>query len=131
MSVRVRCRESVDYEWEEVTHLIDFSRLGAQFATGRRVEPGQLLHLSFAMPNHLRAFDYAAAQYQVWAVVRRVKEVSAGGPDDTGFEVGVAFVGRSAPASFMIDPTKRYDLKPVPRRDGLWQARERPRNEDY
>jgi hypothetical protein len=36
------------------------------------------------------------------------------------FEVGVAFVGKRAPASFELDPTKRYDVAPSPAETGLW-----------
>lgn len=131
LKVKVNCRETVDEEWEEITQLIDCSRLGARFTVGRRVESGQLLHLSFAMPTHLRVYDRTAAQYQIWSVVRDIEELEVQDLNVPRFEVGVALIGQDAPAGFESDPTKRYELKPVPGRHGLWEARERSRKEFY
>ena len=68
---------------------------------------------------------------QIWSVVRTVKEKTVADSDEPSFEVGVAFIGKSAPPNFLSDPTKRYDLKPAPSREGLWQVRERARHEIY
>ena len=131
LKVKVHCRETVDDEWEEVTHLIDYSRSGARFTVNRQAESGQLLKLSFAMPVHLRAYDRTAAQYHVWAVVRTVEKVMDQELNDPQYEVGVALIGQHAPAGFLSDPTKRYDLKPMPGRNGLWEVRERGRHDYY
>lgn len=131
LKVKVQCRENVEDEWEEDTHLIDYSRSGARFSVGRRLESGQLLYLSFAMPVHLRAYERTASQYHVWSVVRTVKEIAGQDLNDFRFEVGVALIGQHAPAGFESDPTKRYELRPAPSRDGLWEVRERARHEYY
>jgi hypothetical protein len=127
LHAKVTGYESVDSEWEENTRLIDFSRQGARFTLTRSVETGQLLHLSFVMPGHLRAFDRNATQYKVWTVVCSARETTAIDSDLLSFEVGVALIGAAPPNSFIADPSRRYDLKPVPTRDGFWQVRERAR----
>jgi hypothetical protein len=129
LTVRVRWPEDGYSGMEEETHLTDFSRMGGRLTLRRRADPGQLLFLTFAMPRRMRAFDHAEPEYRVWAVVRAIKEFALS-QDGKFFEAGVAFVGKSAPEGFMSDTSKRYDLKPVPTREGLWAVRERPRNSE-
>jgi hypothetical protein len=120
LPVRVHGRESVDHEWVELTRLIDVTPFGARFAIARPTEPGRLLHLTMPMPRQLRCFDHVEQQYRVWALVRNIKPVVKTGSLVPRFEVGVAFVGKRAPASFELDPTKRYDVTPSPADTGLW-----------
>jgi hypothetical protein len=122
--VRVHCRESLDHEWVELTRLIDVTPFGARFSIARPTEVGRLLHLTLPMPRQLRCFDHVEQQYRVWALVRNVKPVFKSGSVMPRFEVGVAFVGKRAPASFELDPTKRYDVAPSPADTGLWDVNE-------
>lgn len=127
LPVRVHCRETVDHEWVELTRLIDVTPFGARFSIARPTEPGRLLHLTLPMPRQLRCFDHVEQQYRVWALVRNVAPVGkSGGGTVPRFEVGVAFVGKRAPASFEMDPTKRYDVAPVEEETGLWYVQEIP-----
>ena len=124
LPVRVHCRETVDHEWVEMTRLIDVTPFGARLSLSRPTEPGRLLHLTLPMPRQLRCFDHVEQQYRVWALVRNVIPVTK--PDGTSmsFKVGVAFVGKRPPASFELDPTKRYDVAPTPEESGLWNVNE-------
>ena len=109
LPVRVRCRETADLDWSEVTRLIDVTPFGAGFTLKRPLEKGRLLHMTIPMPRQLRVFDHAEDQYKVWAVVRYVRPTAS--PDGKPlFEVGVAFIGKQPPRSYEGNPSKRYEV---------------------
>ena len=109
LPVRVRCRETPDFEWTEVTRLTDVTPFGAGFSLKRPTEKGRLLHMTIPMPRQLRVFDHLEDQYRVWALVRHVRAATA--LDKKGvFEIGVAFIGKRPPASYELEPWKRYEI---------------------
>jgi PilZ domain len=109
LPVRVRCRETPDFEWTEVTRLTDVTPFGAGFSLKRPTEKGRLLHMTIPMPRQLRVFDHLEDQYRIWTLVRHVRAASS--PDKSGvFEVGVAFIGKRPPASYEAEPWKRYEI---------------------
>jgi hypothetical protein len=108
LPVRVRGRETPDFEWMEVTRLINVTPFGAGFTLKRPTERGRLLHMTIPMPRQLRVFDHVEDQYRIWAIVRYVKGKISSGKQT--FEVGVAFIGKQAPASYEKEPWKRYDI---------------------
>jgi hypothetical protein len=125
LPVRVYCRESLDQEWVEMTRLSDVTPFGTRFVIAHPVEIGRLLHLTLPMPRQLRCFDHVEDQYRVWSLIRHTR----GLPSQTGsslprFEVGVAFIGKRAPASYDFDPTKRYEVATSPTEAGLWSLQE-------
>lgn len=127
LPVRVRCRETTELEWVEITRLLDVTPFGARFALPRPTEEGRLLHLSMPLPRPLRCYDYTEEQYGTWALVRRVKPLPP--PANTPgalprFEVGVAFTGKNAPASYVRDPTTRYMVAPPTSGEGVWSINE-------
>jgi len=64
--------------------------------------------MTIPMPRQLRVFDHLEDQYRIWAIVRYMKpNTSATG---AAFDVGVAFIGKRAPASYEQEPWKRYDV---------------------
>ncbi len=109
LPVRVSCRETADFEWVEVTRLIDVTPYGAGFKLKHPTEEGRLLHLTIPMPRQLRVFDHVEDQYKIWAVVRYVRS-STGEHGEPLFDVGVAFIGKRAPKSYDEDPTRRYQI---------------------
>lgn len=109
LPVRVRSRETPDFEWMEVTRLTDVTPFGAGFTLKRPTEKGRLVHMTIPMPRQLRVFDHMEDQYRVWAIVRHVRAVS-GADNQTVFEVGVAFIGKHPPKSYDVEPWKRYEL---------------------
>ncbi len=109
LPVRVRCRETADFEWTEVTRLTDVTPFGAGFPLKRPTEKGRLLHMTIPMPRQLRVFDHVEDQYRVWTVVRHVRATIDPGKA-TLFDVGVAFIGKRPPASYEREPWKRYAL---------------------
>jgi hypothetical protein len=109
LPVRVRCRETSDFEWTEITRLIDVTPFGAGFTLKRPVEKGRLLHMTIPMPRQLRVFDHVEDQYRVWALVRRIRVLEQPGSTASLFEVGVAFIGKRPPRSYAEDPSRRYE----------------------
>ena len=108
LPVRVRCRESPDFEWIEMTRLMNVTPFGAGFTLRRQTEKGRLLHMTIPMPRQLRVFDHVEDQYRVWAIVRYVKpQITERG---TAFIVGVAFIGKRPPNSYEKQPWRRYDV---------------------
>jgi hypothetical protein len=105
----VRCRETNDFEWVEITRLIDVTPFGAGFTLKHPVEKGRLLHMTIPMPRQLRVFDHVEDQYRVWALVRYVTGISPD-PKQPLFEVGVAFIGKRPPVSYEEDPSKRFEI---------------------
>jgi hypothetical protein len=108
LPVRVRCRESADFEWTEITRLIDVTPFGCGFTLKRPIEKGRLVHMTIPMPRQLRVFDHVEDQYRIWALVRRIRLLQQPGSTSPVFEVGVAFVGKRPPRSYEEDPTRRY-----------------------
>lgn len=109
LPVRVRCRETADFEWTEITRLIDVTPFGAGFTLKRPVEKGRLLHMTIPMPKQLRVFDHVEDQYRVWALVRRIAPMKPTPTGESLFEVGVAFIGKRPPRSYEEDPSRRYE----------------------
>src|SRR2546427_1884475 len=120
LPVRINCRETPDFEWTEVTRLIDVTPFGAGFTLKRPTERGRLLHMTIPMPRQLRVFDHVEDQYRVWAIVRYIRPVVSPQDKTPHFEVGVAFIGKRPPASYEEDPAKRYEITaPVSHTDAL------------
>lgn len=130
LPARVQGRDTADREWVEMTRLADVTPFGAGFPLTRPTEPGRLLQLTLPMPRQLRCFDHIEDQYRVWAVVRRVASVQMAGRETNGaaglrFMVGVAFTGKYPPASYLEDPSKRYEVGHLSPESNMWDVRER------
>ena len=123
LPVRVHCRETTDYEWTEMSHLVDVTPFGARLRLKRPTEQGHLLLLTLAMPRQLRCFDHAEDQYRVWSLVRNVKMLDPQAAHGAVVEVGVAFVGKHPPRTFREDPSRRYEIAPAVAA-GLWAVKE-------
>ena len=108
LPVRIRVRETPDFEWTEMTRLINVTPFGAGFTLKRPTEKGRLLHMTIPMPRQLRVFDHVEDQYRIWAVVRYIKAKVT--DEGTVFQVGVAFIGKRPPASYEQQPWKRYEV---------------------
>ena len=108
LPVRVRVRETLDFEWTEITRLLNVTPFGAGFTLKRPTERGRLVHMTIPMPRQLRVFDHVEDQYRIWAIVRYLKGRTT--DKEPAFEVGVAFIGKRAPASYETEPWRRYDI---------------------
>jgi hypothetical protein len=108
LPVRVHCRETPDFEWTEMTRLMNVTPFGAGFTLKRPTEKGRLLHMTIPMPRQLRVFDHVEDQYRVWAIVRYLRSDIT--PAGILFYVGVAFIGKRPPASYEQEPWRRYEV---------------------
>jgi hypothetical protein len=122
---RVLVREGPQEEWTEVTRVLDLTPFGARFSLARLVDRGRLIHMTLPLPRQLRCFDHAEDQYRVWVLVRSVTikpaQAESGLPH---FELGVAFVGKHPPASFVANPAQRYEIASEGPGSDLWHIRE-------
>lgn len=119
LPTRVEVKVDNKFSWNEVTRLEDVSAFGAGFILKRPVKRGRLLQVAAPMPRQLRCYDFMEPQYKIWGLVRRCVPITSN-PGAESYAVGVAFVGKNAPAAFIENPAKLYDLST---RDdgGLWQ----------
>jgi hypothetical protein len=127
LPVRVRCRETSQHEWTEMSRLLDVTPFGASFSITRPTERGRLLHLTLPMPRQLRCFDHIEDQYRVWALICRVAvrpEFAGEEPGGVRYEVGVAFTGKHPPTSFVRDPSTLYEADSISAEDNLWHLKE-------
>ncbi len=108
LPVRVQGRDTPTFEWTEVTRLANVTPFGAGFSLKHPTEKGRLLYMTIPMPRQLRVFDHVEDQYRIWAVVRYMKPEVV--ENKTVFNVGVAFIGKRAPASYETEPWRRYDI---------------------
>jgi len=110
LPVRVACRDSRDFEWLEVTRLQNVTPFGAGFKLKHPTEKGRILHMTIPMPRQLRVFDHAEDQYRVFALVRHVQPLIELETQSATFDIGVAFIGKRPPASYLTEPWKRYEI---------------------
>jgi len=108
LPVRVRGRDTPNFEWTEVTRLTNVTPFGAGFTLRHPTEKGRLLHMTIPMPRQLRVFDHVEDQYKIWAIVRYIKTAIV--ENKTMFEVGVAFIGKRPPSSYEKEPWTLYDI---------------------
>ena len=106
--VRVQGRDTPTFEWTEITRLANVTPFGAGFTLKHPTERGRLLFMTIPMPRQLRVFDHVEDQYRIWAIVRYMKPAIVDG--QSIFNIGVAFIGKRAPASYETEPWKRYDI---------------------
>ena len=124
LPVRVEAHVSQTVAWNEITRLSDVSSFGAGFNLNRPVKRGRLVQMTIPLPRRLRCYDYTEPQYKVWGLVRScVANTDAAGA--AKHAIGVAFIGRNPPKSFLSDPSKLYEISH--RDDGqLWHVVDAP-----
>ena len=128
LPVRVEARVSESVAWNEITRLTDVSAFGAGFNLKRPVKRGRLLQMTIPLPRQMRCYDYAEPQYRVWGLVRScvMKENT---PTEESHAVGVAFIGKRPPASYLDDPAKLFEISHL--EDGkLWTVVDAPSQPD-
>lgn len=109
LPVRIEMRLDAENALNEITRLSDVSAFGAGFVLKRPLKPGRLVLLTIPMPRQLRSFDYSETQYKIWGVVRRC--ISMGRSiEKPEYSIGVAFIGKNPPSSYIENPATIYDI---------------------
>ena len=128
LPARVEVKVDEKFTWNEVTRIEDVSAFGAGFTLTRPVKRGRLLSLSAPLPRQLRCFDFLDPQYKVWGLVRRCIPLGHN-PVAQKYGVGIAFIGKTPPQSYLENPSKLYEIST---RDdgGLWMLIDAPSNPD-
>lgn len=109
LPVRVEGQINNRTAWNEITRLTDVSAFGAGFDLHRPVKRGRLVQLTIPLPRQMRCYDYTEPQYKVWGLVRSciTKEST---PLEESHAVGVAFIGKRPPQSYLDDPAKLFEI---------------------
>jgi hypothetical protein len=124
LPARVESHVNETVSWNEVTRLNDVSVFGAGFNLHRPVKRGRLVQITMPLPRKLRCFDFTEPQYKVWAIVRScVPKTST--PTEENHSIGVAFIGKHPPKSYLDDPAKLFDISHCDN-ESLWQVVEAP-----
>lgn len=124
LSLPIRVESQVDktVSWSEITRLSDISSFGAGFVLKRPVKRGRLLLMTMPLPRQLRNYDFLEPQYRVWGLVRRCVPINESAGNES-YALGVAFIGKRPPDSYLENPAKLYDI--MTREDeGLWTVME-------
>lgn len=127
LPVRIESKVNRSYAWDEVTRLNDVSAFGAGFNLRRPLKRGRLVQMTIPLPRQLRCYDYMEPQYKIWALVRRCIPVSHN-QNKENYAIGVAFIGKNPPSSYIHDPAKLYDITHLAEKS-FWQiveAEDRP-----
>ncbi len=117
----VKGKEKGDAQWKEAADLISVSPTGASFNLPFHCEVGTLVSLMIPLPVPMRCYDHDKEFYRVWGLVQHSAPISS--DDPTNFYVGVAFIGKTPPASFKDNPKQFYRISGVDE-TGMWSVEE-------
>lgn len=120
-SVVVKGREANDVFWKEVTEVVNVSRLGASFSLRRQCSAGQIVSLMMKMPKHLRSYDLDKKLYRIWGLIQYCSPIGQG--ESVEYQVGVAFIGKHAPQSYLKNPLNTYRVSGMDS-EGFWKIGE-------
>ncbi len=128
LPIRVESQVNGNVSWNEITRLSDVSSFGAGFNLRRPVKRGRLLQLTIPLPRKMRCFDFTEPQYKVWGLVRSCVTKNSNTSAES-HAVGVAFIGKNPPHSYLENPTKLFEISH--REDGnLWHIIDAQNNPD-
>lgn len=123
-SVIIKAKINDTEFWKEKGSLKSVSRLGAGFEIQNDCKVGQIISLLIPMPVNLRLYDHDKQLYRVWGLVQHCHAVNS--EEFTGYNVGVAFIGKDAPESFYDKPDQSYRILGL-NESGLWNIIEAER----
>jgi PilZ domain len=128
LPIRVEGKVNKTVAWSEITRLQDVSAFGAAFNLNRPIKRGRLVAMTMPMPRQLRCYDHLEPQYRIWGLVRRCILVE-NSIDSEQYAIGVAFIGKFPPASYIENPAKLFEITQLEEK-GFWKVVEAPENPD-
>ncbi len=105
--------------WKEIGKTVSFSRSGAGFLLRQEYQPGRLISIMLPFPKHLRSYDEDKEFYRIWGLVQHCSKVTE--ENFEGFHIGVALIGKDAPAGYHENPAASYKICGM-NDDGLWSV---------
>ncbi len=106
---------------QEVAVISSVSRMGAGFRFSRELPVGRLISLTLHMAKELHAYDQTKDVFTVVGLIQYCHETQVDG--ETGFDIGVAFTGKTFPAGYKTDPATSYRIAGITKQ-GLWKIHE-------
>lgn len=117
LPVRITGYEKQIGKWQELSETMDVSCSGVRLKLTRKVQRGQVLHLSLPLPWRMRQHGHGEPSYHVYALVQRILPTDQPGVKS----LGLVFVGEYPPKSYLEKPWETY--KP-----SAWKGEERRRS---
>ena len=93
-------------EWTDVADVFSYTSSGLGFYMPRECNIGNLISLMVPLPEYLRCYDHEEESYLVWGLVQYCHVSTHNGAP--AFQVGVAFIGKTPPASYAANPQQNY-----------------------
>jgi hypothetical protein len=107
--------------WKEVADLFSYTSSGVGFYVPFECGVGTLISLTVQMPAYMRCYDHEEEFYHIWGLVQYCRISTHN--DEPAFQVGVAFIGKTPPASYVANPLQSYRICGM--NDlGLWSVTE-------
>lgn len=107
--------------WKEVADVFSYTSSGVGFHMPRSCNVGTLISLMLQLPPHLRSYDHEEEFYHIWGLVQNCHLTS--NDELSAYQIGVAFIGKSPPASYGANPLQNYRICGM-NEDGLWKVAE-------
>ncbi len=124
LPLRVQSFVNSSVGWEEITRLTDVSAFGAGFNIKSPIKRGRLIQMTIPLPRQLRCYDFSEPNYKIWGIVRRCMALNLTKLTEQ-YALGVAFIGKRPPESYIDDPSKIYEIV-CRNEDGLWHIMDAP-----
>ena len=100
--IHVQGHEATGTPWTEMGRCSDATTAGLSFDVARKVQTGEILVLTVALPKRFRQHDLHLPSYKTYAIVKRVEHTAAGS------RVGIWILGKTLPAWATGKPGTRY-----------------------
>ncbi len=107
--------------WKEAADVFSYTTSGIGFQMPRQCSVGTLISLMLNFPSHLRCYDHDEEFYRIWGLVQHCHLGS--GEDASTYQIGVAFIGLSPPATYGANPLQNYRICGMTD-EGLWSVTE-------
>ncbi|MEQ1606158.1 MAG: PilZ domain-containing protein [Pyrinomonadaceae bacterium] len=117
----VQAKEADGSSWKEIATVTTISRNGAGFSSPQPCNVGRLVALVLQMPPDLRVYDKKKELYPILGLVQYCNPSRI--PEEEGYDIGVAFVGKKPPASHEENPGLHYRITGMAK-NGLWNITE-------
>ncbi len=107
--------------WKERTEVDSVSLSGSGLTLSRPCKPGRLLEIILPLPQQYRLYDHDDEIYCTLGLLQYCNPILTDG--STVYRVGVAFVGKQMPESYLKNPLQTYRIAGATE-SGTWNITE-------